>query len=92
MRAELASLENHDEELARREAEVGRLAAIARGLAEHLSEKRRAAAGAFSKAVAQELSALGMARSEISVRFHTRSARAPSPEWGRAGWKRRSCC
>jgi len=70
MRAELASLENHDEELARREAEVGRLAAIARGLAEELSEKRRAAAGAFSKAVAQELSALGMARSEISVRFN----------------------
>jgi len=70
MRAELASLENHDEELARREAEVGRLAAIARGMAEELSEKRRAAAGAFSKAVAQELSALGMARSEISVRFN----------------------
>src|SRR3989454_4875555 len=35
-----------------------------------MSEKRRAAAGAFSKAVAQELSALGMARSEISVRFN----------------------
>jgi len=70
MRGELASLENHDEELARREAEVQRLAAVARGLAEKLSEKRRAAAGAFSKAVAQELSALGMARSEISVRFN----------------------
>jgi len=70
MRAELASLENHDEELERREAEVRRLAAIARGLAEELSEKRRAAAGAFSKAVALELSALGMARSEISVRFN----------------------
>ena len=70
MRAELASLENHDEELERREAEVRRLAAIARGLAEELSDKRRAAAGAFSKAVALELSALGMARSEISVRFN----------------------
>src|SRR5205085_1184710 len=70
MRAELVSLENHDEELARREAEVQRLAGIARALAERMSEKRRAAAGAFSKAVAQELSALGMARSEISVRFN----------------------
>ena len=69
MRAELASLENHDEELARRQAEVQRLAAVARALAEKISEKRRSAAGAFSKAVAQELSALGMARSEISVRF-----------------------
>ena len=70
MKAELASLENHDEELARREAEVQRLAVAARALAEKLSEKRRAAAGTFSKAVAQELSALGMARSEISVRFN----------------------
>jgi len=70
MKAELASLENHDEELVRREAEVERLATAARGLAQKLSEKRRAAAGAFSKAVAQELSALGMARSEISVRFN----------------------
>src|SRR5207249_5511215 len=68
--AELVSLENHDEELARREAEVQRLAGIARALSERMSEKRRAAAGAFSKAVAQELSALGMARSEISVRFN----------------------
>src|SRR5439155_224555 len=33
MRAELASLENHDEELARREAEVQRLAAVGRALA-----------------------------------------------------------
>src|SRR5436309_2040888 len=44
-----------------------RLAQERRGLA--AAEKRRSAAGAFSKAVAQELSALGMARSEISVRF-----------------------
>jgi len=73
MRADLAALENHDEELARREADVQRLAAVARALAEKLSEKRRAAAGAFSKAVAQELSALGMARSEISVRFNSAS-------------------
>ena len=73
MRADLAALDNHDEELSRREAEVQRLAAAARGLAEKLSEKRRAAAGAFSKAVSQELSALGMARSEISVRFNPAS-------------------
>src|SRR5205823_14614005 len=79
MRAELASLENHDEELERREAEVRRLAAIARGLAEELSEKRRAAAGALSKAGALELSALGMARSGISGRFD------PVPGGGVAG-------
>jgi DNA repair protein RecN (Recombination protein N) len=70
MKAELASLENHDEELARREAEVGRLAVAAGALAQRLSDRRRAAAGAFSKAVAQELSALGMSRSEIAVRFN----------------------
>jgi DNA repair protein RecN (Recombination protein N) len=70
MKAELASLENHDEELARREAEVGRLAVAAGALAQSLSDRRRAAAGAFSKAVAQELSALGMSRSEIAVRFN----------------------
>jgi DNA repair protein RecN (Recombination protein N) len=70
MRAELASLENHDEELARRQFEVQELAAAARTLAEKLSRERRAAAGAFGKAVAQELSTLGMARSELSVRFN----------------------
>ena len=70
MQAELASLENHDEELLRREAEVERLAALAQALAQQLSEKRRSAAGAFSKAVAHELSALGMDKSELSVRFN----------------------
>ena len=69
MRAELSSLENHDEELARREAEVAKLAAAARALAEKLSRERRSAAGAFGTAVAQELSALGM-QSELSVRFN----------------------
>src|SRR5207244_13115354 len=53
MKAELASLENHDEELVRREAEVQRLAAAARTLADALSGKRRAAAGAFATAVAE---------------------------------------
>jgi DNA repair protein RecN (Recombination protein N) len=70
MTAELATLENHDEELARRQAEVEKLAAAARTLAEDLSRERRAAAGNFGKAVAQELSALGMAHSELSVRFN----------------------
>jgi DNA repair protein RecN (Recombination protein N) len=68
MKRELAALENHDEELARRAAEVGRLSAAARELAEKLSQKRRAAAGGFTKAVASELSALGM-KSELEVRF-----------------------
>jgi DNA repair protein RecN (Recombination protein N) len=70
MKAELAALENHDEELARRAAEVKRLATAALALAGQLSQKRRAAAGAFGKAVAHELSALGMAKSELSVRFN----------------------
>jgi DNA repair protein RecN (Recombination protein N) len=69
MKAELAALENHDEELARRAGEVRKLAAAARALGERLSEKRRAAAAGFSKAVASELSALGMSKSELSVRF-----------------------
>lgn len=68
MKSELAALENHDEELARRAAEVRKLSAAARELAERLSQKRRAAAGGFSKAVASELSALGM-KSELEVRF-----------------------
>src|SRR5438067_11601018 len=68
MKAELSSLENHDEELARRVEEVGRLSAAARALAEKLSEKRRAAARGFSKAVATELLALGM-KSDLDVLF-----------------------
>ncbi len=68
MQRELASLENHDEELARRAVEVKRLAAAARALAEKLSVKRRSAAAGFSKAVAGELAALGM-KSELDVRF-----------------------
>src|SRR5437588_2359586 len=59
MTRELASLENHDEELARRVEEVRMLSAAARLLAEKISAQRRAAAAGFSKAVAQELSALG---------------------------------
>ena len=74
MKQELASLENHDEELARRSEEVRKLAEVAQALAARLSEKRRAAAAGFSKAVASELSALGMARSELAVRF------SPPPE------------
>jgi len=68
MKAELASLENHDEELARRGEQVRKLSAVARALAEKLSEKRRAAARGFTKAVAGELAALGM-KSELDVRF-----------------------
>ena len=68
MKAELASLENHDEELARRAEQVQKLAAAARTLAEKLSEKRRAAAKGFSKAVASELADLGM-KSQLDVRF-----------------------
>ena len=69
MKHELASLENHDDELARRTEEVRKLAEVAQALAGRLSEKRRSAAAGFSKAVASELSALGMARSELAVRF-----------------------
>lgn len=68
MQKELDSLSHHDEELARRSAQVQRLAAQARSLAEKLSEKRRAVSGGFGKAVADELAELGM-KSELAVRF-----------------------
>ncbi len=70
MQQELASIENHGEELERRLAEVQKRAQAAQQLARGLSEKRRAAAKGFCEAVAGELSALGMAKSEISVRFN----------------------
>jgi DNA repair protein RecN (Recombination protein N) len=69
MQQELAGLENHGEELARREAEVRRRAAAAAQIGRELSDKRRGAAAGFSRAVAAELSELGMAKSELSVRF-----------------------
>src|SRR3989442_1121881 len=69
MKGELESLEHHDEALAAAEARVRELAGEALRLGRVLSEKRRAAATGFSRAVAAELSALGMARTEISVRF-----------------------
>ncbi|HKC60433.1 MAG TPA: DNA repair protein RecN [Myxococcales bacterium] len=69
MNAELQSLEHHDEALAAAQARVGELGNQALLLGRELSEKRRAAAAGFSRAVAAELSALGMARTEISVRF-----------------------
>ena len=68
MKAELSSLENHDQELARRAEQVRALSAAARELAERLSSGRRAAAKGFTKAVAAELSALGM-KSELEVSF-----------------------
>lgn len=69
MQAELDALGNHGEELARRAAEVVRRALEAHKLGRALSEKRRAAADGFSRAVAGELAALGMAKSELAVRF-----------------------
>jgi DNA repair protein RecN (Recombination protein N) len=69
MKQELLSIEHHGEELERREAEVQKRAQVALQLARGLSGKRRAAAQGFCAAVAGELSSLGMAKSEISVRF-----------------------
>jgi DNA repair protein RecN (Recombination protein N) len=69
MQQELCGLENHGEELARREAEVRLRAASAAQIGRELSDKRRGAAAGFSRAVAAELSELGMAKSELSVRF-----------------------
>jgi DNA repair protein RecN (Recombination protein N) len=69
MQQELAGLENHGEELARREAEVRQRGAAAAQIGRELSDKRRGAAAGFSRAVAAELSELGMAKSELSVRF-----------------------
>jgi DNA repair protein RecN (Recombination protein N) len=69
MTTELQSLEHHDEALAAAEGRVRELGGQALRLGRALSEKRRAAAAGFSRAVSVELSALGMARTEISVRF-----------------------
>jgi DNA repair protein RecN (Recombination protein N) len=69
MKAELEALEHHDEALAEAEKRARALGAEAVRLARELSEKRRAAAAGFSRAVAAELAALGMGRTEIAVRF-----------------------
>jgi DNA repair protein RecN (Recombination protein N) len=71
MGKELLELEHHDEALAAAEATVSKLSTEALRVARGLSEKRHTAAAGFSKAVAVELSSLGMARTEISVRFGT---------------------
>jgi DNA repair protein RecN (Recombination protein N) len=69
MKAELESLDHHDEALAEAEKRVRTLGAEALRLARDLSDKRRAAATGFSRAVAAELGALGMGRTELAVRF-----------------------
>ncbi len=69
MSQELLSIDDHGGELLRREVEVQKRAVIALQLARELSLKRRSAAAAFTRAVAAELASLGMARSELSVRF-----------------------
>jgi DNA repair protein RecN (Recombination protein N) len=69
MKTELQSLDHHDEALAAAEARVRELSGKALRLGRALSEKRRSAAAGFSRAVAAELASLGMARTEISVRF-----------------------
>jgi len=69
MSAELLSIDDHGGELLRREAEVHKRAQAALQLARALSQKRKSAAAAFAKAVAGELAMLGMAKSELSVRF-----------------------
>ncbi len=69
MKAELLDLSRHDETLAERTAEVRRLSAEALRLGQALSKERRDAAEGFSRAVAAELAALGMARTELGVRF-----------------------
>jgi DNA repair protein RecN (Recombination protein N) len=69
MKLELDALLHRDEALAQRKADVERLGKRALELGRALSEQRRAAAEGFSRAVAQELSALGMARTALSVRF-----------------------
>jgi DNA repair protein RecN (Recombination protein N) len=69
MKTELQSLEHHDEALAAAETRVRELSGKALRLGRALSERRRSAAAGFSRAVAAELASLGMARTEISVRF-----------------------
>jgi DNA repair protein RecN (Recombination protein N) len=69
MKTELQSLDHHDEALAAAETRVRELSGKALRLGRALSERRRSAAAGFSRAVAAELASLGMARTEISVRF-----------------------
>ena len=69
MKQELAQLSNHGDELVLREGEVRKRAAVALSFGRDLSARRRGAAAGFSRAVAAELAELGMAQSELSVRF-----------------------
>ena len=71
MEDELSSLEHHDEALVLAQARVTACAAEALRSGAELSSRRRAAAAGFSRAVASELSGLGMGRTELSVRFAT---------------------
>ncbi|GAC1340064.1 MAG: DNA repair protein RecN [Myxococcales bacterium] len=69
MQRELAGLENHGEGLAWREAGGTGRAAEVLSVGDNLRTSRPPPAAGFSSAVAAELSALGMARSELGVRF-----------------------
>src|SRR5439155_1186606 len=70
MKSELESLEHHDEALAAAQARVRELAAQALRLGRSLSEKRRAAAAGFSRAVAavgRALAAVASGRQVICI-------------------------
>jgi len=69
MEEELSSLDHHDEALLEAQARATALAAQALRAGNELSARRKAAAAGFSRAVASELSGLGMGRTELSVRF-----------------------
>ncbi len=67
MKAELAGVERHAERLGDLEKECAELGKEALALARGLSEKRQAAAGAFSEAVVAELGRLAMAKTVFQV-------------------------
>ena len=77
MEEELSSLEHHDEALLEAQARASALAAQALRAGNELSARRKAAATGFSRAVAADLAGLGMARTELSVRFGAPPAGIP---------------
>ena len=78
MEEELSSLDHHDEALLEAQARATALAAQALRAGNELSARRKAAAAGFSRAVASELSGLGMGRTELSVRFGAPLAGVPA--------------
>ena len=69
MKAELATLDSHDEQVAAAKARVAAAAQVARALAQELSAERHAAAAGFASDVLVPLAELGMSKTKLEVAF-----------------------